>query len=66
MKVFSERLKDELQVSGLTESALGAKIGIGQSTINKWKNNQLEPNLENLAKLCKALDISADYLLGID
>lgn len=42
---------------------LGKLIGADRRRIYEWKNGDLMPNAYYLAKICKALDVSADYLL---
>jgi transcriptional regulator with XRE-family HTH domain len=42
------------------------QIGATKQAISLWITNMADPNAENIRKICKALNISADELLGID
>ena len=39
--------------------------GISQATYTQWKNGTNEMSVHTLCKICKTLNISADYLLGL-
>lgn len=39
--------------------------GISEATYSQWKNGTNEMSVYTLCKICKALNISADYLLGL-
>lgn len=65
MKVFAERLKEVRQEKGLTQTQLAELLSTTQSTIGKYEREELQPNFEVLKKLCKVLEVSADYLIGL-
>ena len=65
MKCFGERLKELRIAYGLTQMELAQKIEYSQSIIAFWENNQREPVISSLKKLCDFFDVSADYLLGL-
>jgi transcriptional regulator with XRE-family HTH domain len=44
---------------------LAKKLNIAESNISNWKNGDNLPSLQVLYELCKILDESADYLLGL-
>ena len=62
---FQERFLVELKGSGLTQKQLAEKLNIDNSNITKWKRGENIPSLEVFYQLCKILDVSADYLLGL-
>lgn len=62
---FQERFIVELKGSGLTQKQLAEKLKIDNSNITKWKRGENIPSLEIFYQLCKILDVSADYLLGL-
>lgn len=63
---FVENLCYELKNSPKNQKELAAEIGIKPSNITDWKKGQHFPSLETFYKLCIALDVSADYLLGLE
>lgn len=62
---FQERLCLELKGSGITQKLLAEKLNIDESNITKWKKGEYYPSLEVFYQLCLLLDVSADYLLGL-
>ena len=65
MNKFSERLRKVLEINNISQSALARILNMSQSTINFYCCGKREPSFDVLIKICKALDESADYLLGI-
>lgn len=62
---FKKRLKEEIKLSGITTVELAKKVGVSQEMITQYYTTPKMPSLETFEKLCKALDVSADYLLGL-
>ena len=62
---FKKRLKEEIKLSGMTTQELVDKIGVSNSMITQYYTTDKLPGLETFEKLCRALDVSADYLLGL-
>lgn len=56
-------LKEYRKKKGLTQKQLGGIVGVSTSTIAKYENGDLEPNLKVLSKLAKALDIKEEDLI---
>ena len=50
---------------GLTQVELAEACGIRQATLSSIEQGVAWPRADNLALLCRALDVSADYLLGL-
>jgi len=49
---------------GLTQEALGEKLGVTFQAVSKWETNQTVPDTELLPELARTLNISVDKLLG--
>ena len=62
---FFERFALELEGCGMTQSELAEKLNMDKSNITNWKQGKYVPSLETFYELCKILDVSADYLLGL-
>ena len=62
---FSERLALELKGCKWTQKQIAQELGIDNSNITKWKCGEYLPSLDVFYRLCKLLDVSADYLLGL-
>ena len=48
----------------LTQEDLAEKIGVSTQMISNLETGKKAIRPENLSKLCKALDVSADYILS--
>ena|ERR1035437_1635462 len=63
-KEFSDRLRDERERKGLSQSELAARSGLQPSAISHFETGNRGPSFENLKKLADALSVTIDYLLG--
>lgn len=64
--MYGKRLKESRQAKGWTQAELAARLSTTQSTIGKYEREELQPNIECIVLLCRLLDVSSDYLLGIE
>lgn len=64
--IIKKRLSEELKNSGLTTIEIAKKVGVSPEMITQYKTTKKLPKLETFAKLCKELDLDANYILGID
>ena len=65
MNKFKDRLKETLKENGISQNALSKRIYMSQAIVNNYCTGRREPSLDVLIAICKELDVSADYLLGI-
>ena len=65
MFIFSKNLKSLRIEHNLSQTQVGNKLGVTQSTIAKWESNEREPSLEMLVQIANIFNISTDYLLGL-
>ena len=65
MNKFKERINEVLDENNLSQSALALKIYMSQSVVNNYCTGKREPSLDVLILICKELNVSADYLLGL-
>ena len=50
---------------GMSSADLMRATRLGSSQIIEYLNGHICPKADTLAELCRALDISADYLIGL-
>lgn len=60
---FGEKLKSARKAAGLTQEQLADKLLVSRQAITKWESDKGMPDIENLRRLSKLLDVSIDYLL---
>ena len=64
---ISERIFERLRQLSMTQKDFSASTGIQQSTISEWKKNKTNPSSDKILAICKALDVSPEWLLsGVD
>ena len=56
-------LRDE---RNLSQGQLAEKINTTDDSIFSWEKGRSQPSIEYLCALCKALGVSADYLIGLE
>lgn len=65
-EIFRHRLQEEIQQSQITTIELAKKVGVSPEMITQYYTTKKLPKLDTFARLCKALNVSADYLLGLE
>jgi transcriptional regulator with XRE-family HTH domain len=64
--VFAERFDRIMTVRDVQNQELARAIFVAPTTVSGWRNGWRMPDLQNLFFICCALQISSDYLLGIN
>ena len=62
---FGERLNMVLYEQKLSQSDLDKRTGIGRANISRYVCNKQMPTVDSLIAICKTLNVSADWLLGL-
>ena len=58
------RLKVVLAEKQRSNKWLASQLGKGEGTISKWCTNTAQPNLENLVKIAKCLEVDISELIN--
>jgi len=61
---FPSKIRKARLDTGFTQKEVEKETGIKQSTITKYENGRLEPDLEKLGILADFYGVSIDWLLG--
>lgn len=64
--IFSQRITEELKNARYSQKEIAQILHISESNITNWKRGQNLPSVDILYKLCVLLEVSADYLLGLE
>lgn len=64
-EIFRQRLLEEIKNSKLTNIELAKKVGVSPEMITQYYTTKKLPKLDTFTRLCEALNVSADYLLGL-
>ena len=62
---FHHRLKKARVTRGLTQESLSRIAGISPAPLSRYEAGLSSPSMQNLKKICKALIVSSDSLLGL-
>lgn len=62
-KAIGKRLKYTRARKRLKQNYVAQKLGIHNSTLNKYESGEREPDLETLHKLAELYEVTTDYLL---
>lgn len=63
---LSDRIKDARKNKHYTQKELAELMNVKSTTISGWELGRNEPSIDSLKKLAQKLDVSFDYLAGID
>ncbi len=65
MKIFGERVKQELEAQDKKQKDLCEYLNVNKSTLSAWLNDTNEPPMKTIKEIAVFLDTSLDYLFGI-
>jgi transcriptional regulator with XRE-family HTH domain len=63
-KHFGMRLREARVAAGLSQSELEEISGIPKARLSRYENGHVEPSIQTLARLSRALNVSEASLLG--
>ena len=65
-EIIKQRLNEELKNCGLTTVEIAKRIGVSPEMVTQYRTTKKMPKLDTCAKLCKELDLDANYILGLE
>lgn len=66
MSEFSDRIVSIRKSKGISQKHLAEILDIGVTRLNYWEKGKREPNVEMIKKIASALNVTPDFLLGIN
>lgn len=60
---FGEKLKSARKKAGFTQDELSQKLAVSRQAVTKWESDKGLPDIENLKRISKFLNVSIDYLI---
>ncbi len=64
--LLGENIAKFRKEKGLSQEKVSEYMGVSRQAVTKWESNLSKPSSDNLIKLAKLFDVSADVLLGND
>lgn len=65
MFATTQRIRSLMRERQITTKILAAHLQVSYSTMNNYLNGKRWMSIPQLRSVCQALDVSADYLLGL-
>lgn len=62
---FGDRCRAVRELRQLSQTDLCQRAALGNATLSIIENQRRVPSVQNVIKVCKALEVSADYMLGL-
>ena len=62
---FSDKLVHVMCVRGLSMNELKEIIGVDRRVVKSWLSGDVVPHTYNLARLCAALKVDANWMIGL-
>lgn len=63
---LGNRIRLARESAGYTQEKVAEKVGVSRSAVSRWEQGEIEPKVQNLAAVAVLLNVSTDYLLGLD
>lgn len=63
---IGQRIAEERKKLGLSQEALGEKLGVSRQAISKWESDASVPEIDKLIILSKLFGVSVGWLLGVE
>lgn len=60
---IAKRLRQAREDAGLTQAEVAIRAGLKQSAVSHAESGRREPLATTLAALCRAIEVSADWVL---
>ena len=65
MTSFDTRIRAARRRRGLSQEGLARLVDASKNSVQNWERNGTLPRCETVVAIARALDVSADYLLGL-
>lgn len=62
-RIFAQRLKKAREEKGISQGALGTRVGLSDKSISHYESGLVYPPVPNLLKIAKELDKNPGYFL---
>ena len=64
--LFGRRLQFAMAVDSITQAQLSNMVGIAHTTISGYVTGKSIPNIDVATKIAKAMNVSLDWLCGLE
>lgn len=64
--MLSQRVRELRLANSWSQVELATRLNIAKQTVSNWENDNIQPSIEMLIRLCRIFNVTTDYLLGLD
>lgn len=64
--MLSQRIREARLANHMSQVELAKKLGVSKQSLSNWENDNIQPSIEMLTRMAVQLNVSTDYLLGLD
>lgn len=64
--MLSQRIREARLANHMSQVELAKKLGVSKQSLSNWENDNIQPSVEMLTRMAVNLNVSADFLLGLD
>ena len=65
IKMLSAHIRQLRSLRGMTQTDLARILGVSKQSVSNWENDNIQPSVEMLVKICRCFSVSADYMLDL-
>lgn len=65
-KTFGDTLREYLSSHGISQKWVAEKMNTTYATVSRYVSGERVPSVESLVELAQALNVSVDFLLGVE
>ena len=65
IEIIKQRLRQEIKTCNKSIKQIAELLEVSPEMVTQYCTTKKLPRLDTFAKLCEILDVSADYILGI-
>lgn len=62
LETMSDRIRQARISAGLTQTELAGRLGVTQSTVNRWEGGRHDPSREMATRIAEAVDVTTQWL----
>lgn len=67
LKVFGQQLDRLMKENKITDTQLAKSLGVNRSSVNRWRNGVITPNLNTLPEIAKYFDVpTSTFITPLD
>lgn len=65
MENYFKNVQETMKAKKVSQAEIGRRLGVAQPTVWEWTHTKT-PSLERFKQICEILNVSADFLLGLN